>query len=139
MTEMRLLRKIAVTIMSETLRTAVERGDAAMVALKVEAGDDVSDAIAFQTACALGHTEIVRLLLLLDRGVNPAAENNAALRYACLHGRTKIVRLLLDLQLDRGVNPSANHADGNAFELACGLGHTEICSYAPGTAVGPWG
>ena len=43
--------------------------------------------------------EIVRLLLALptDRGVNPAVDNNAPLRFVCGNGHTKIVRLLLAL------------------------------------------
>jgi len=40
--------------------------------------------------------------------VNSAAIDNAALRCACEIGHTEIVRLLLDLPLDRGVDPAAN-------------------------------
>jgi hypothetical protein len=35
--------------------------------------------------------------LPLDRGVNPAANNNEALQNACHFGRTEIVRMLLAL------------------------------------------
>jgi len=52
-------------------------------------------------------TEIVRMLLDLERGVDPAVHNNVALRSAALIGQTEIVRLLLNLPLERGVNPAA--------------------------------
>jgi len=44
--------------------------------------------------------------------------------YPTLRGRTEIVRMLLDLPLERGVNPSARF---NApLNYACRNGHTEI-------------
>jgi len=143
-----ILRAIANTQTIPTLETA----DASLVWLLIETGTDVN--AAFQVACnhghtdvvcmllkldvdpatydnyvlrrANGHTEIVRLLLELpvERGVNPAALSNYALRMACVYGNTEIVRLLLDLPLDRGVNPAA---DNNLALLnACRRCHTEI-------------
>jgi len=65
---------------------------------------------------------MVRLLLdlPLERGVNPAVNDNQALKNACICGFTDIVRLLLDLPLDRGVN------NNDAFRSASEIGHTEI-------------
>jgi len=121
-----LLRRIAATRMSNTLQRAVEHGDAAMVALKAEAGDDVSDTNAFRTACALGRIGIVRLLLELplEKGVEPAANDNFALLHASTRAHTEIVRLLLDLPLNRGVDPAVG--DNSALRSACYQGHTEI-------------
>jgi len=83
---------------------------------------DMDDA--FQNACYDGHTDIVRLLLdlPLERGLNLAAIDNAALRDACACGHTDIVRMLLDLPLERGVNPAA--LNNRSLRNACFSGHT---------------
>jgi len=100
-------------------------GDVDAVWLAVESGETVIDD-SFIQACELGHAEIVRLFLdlPLERGVNPAASKNAALRCACENGHTEIVRLLLELPPERGVDPSAR--DNEALIYACCSGHTEI-------------
>jgi len=76
--------------------------------LPLEIGVAAND-YALVNACDNGHTENVRLLLELpqERGVNPSALDNAAIRFACQGGHTEIVRLLLDLE--RGVDPSAQN------------------------------
>jgi ankyrin repeat protein len=63
--------------------------------------------VGFRAACNNGCTEIVRLLLdlPLERGVDPASFNNAAIRMASENGHTENVSLLLDV--GRGVNPAA--------------------------------
>ena len=71
------LRTIAQTLVS--LEDAVKSGNARLVQLLItENGDDISNGT-FLTACELGHTEIVRLILDLNRNVNPAALDNAAI------------------------------------------------------------
>jgi len=85
----------------------------------IEDGLIVSDGM-FIRACEIGHTEIVHLLLNLERGVNPAARDNEALRFASERGHTEIVRLLLDLE--RGVAARNN----DALCYAISYGHTEI-------------
>jgi ankyrin repeat protein len=60
----------------------------------LERGVNSSAYEALRYACRNGHTEIVRLLLAPERGVNPAADGNAALSLAIRGGHTEIVRLL---------------------------------------------
>jgi len=43
---------------------------------------------------------------------------------ACVNGHTEIVRMILDLPLDRGVDP-ADH-DNLPLQYACDNGHTEV-------------
>jgi len=89
----------------------------------IETGAIVDDE-SFQIACNSGYTEIVRMLLDLERGVNPAANDNRALRNACYFGQLEIVCLLLDLPPERGVDPAA--IDNYALRTACIDGHTDI-------------
>jgi len=126
-TSLRLLRAIA---KATTPITAVETaaGDLALLAIE----DGLIDVLnVFMHACRDGHTEVVRLILdlPLERGVDPTARDNEALRHASLNGNTEIVRLLLALPPDRGVNLSArdNEALRHAcVRHACYHGHTEI-------------
>ena len=53
------------------------------------------------------------LSLPLERGVNPAADNNAALQFAVDNGRLDVLKELIALPVERGVNPTA----GNNFVL----------------------
>jgi ankyrin repeat protein len=58
---------------------------------------------------------------ILKSGVDPAADNNYAIRWAAEKGRTVIVRLLLS---DPRVNPGVE--DNYAIAQAAERGHTEI-------------
>jgi hypothetical protein len=62
--------------------------------------------------------------LPLERGVNPAADENGPLRNACFWGHTEIVRMLLDLPPEKRVNPVAR--DNEGFRMARARGHTDI-------------
>ena len=119
---LKLLRLIAYTPLPVSLETAVQCGDVDLVRL-ISGSDDVNIT---HCVCAIkhGHTEIVRLLLEPERGVDPSANANEALRSAITIGHTEIVRLLLDLPLDRGVNPAAEN--NSALRSAITIGHTEI-------------
>ena len=60
----------------------------------------------------------------MERGVNPATYNNAALRFACRNGLTDVVRMLLALPPERGIDPAV---DNNvAIRTASAHGHIEI-------------
>ena len=75
---------------------------------------------AFTYACKSGLADVVRLIIN-DGRVDPAADENNALRLASAYGHTGVVRLLLS---DERVNPAA--ADDYAFGLASDNGHTEV-------------
>ena len=62
-----------------------------------------------------------------DRGVNPAAENNHAIREAAGGGHLNVVRYLCELPADRGVNPAASYND--AIRQAAGSGHLDVVRY----------
>jgi len=49
------------------------------------------------------------------------------------NGHVEVVRLLLDLPLERGVNPAAN--DNLALRTAREIGHTEIVRLPPDRGV----
>jgi hypothetical protein len=59
--------------------------------------------------------------LLNDQRVNPAVDNNYAIRSASLYGLTDIVKLLL---VSDGVDPTANNND--AIRLASYNGNTDV-------------
>lgn len=59
----------------------------------------------FISACANNKVDIARALLL-DKRVNPSANNNEAIQDACRFGREEIVKLLLQ---DGRADPSINH------------------------------
>ena len=73
---------------------------------------------------------MVELLLqekYIARGVRPAADNNAAIRWAVRNGHTEVVELLLhEKYIARGVDPAAEHNE--AIRWAAKKGHTEIAS-----------
>jgi len=78
---------------SGTLRTAVVDNDVALVELLIESGADVSEIAPFHFACDKGHTEIVRLLLELDRDITvPASGLSSSLRLSKINN---IVRALI--------------------------------------------
>jgi len=81
---LKFLRAIAQTSCIISLESAIETGDVGRVWMAFESGETV-DGNYFKFACERGHTDIVRLLLELplDRGVDPAARGNEALRYTC--------------------------------------------------------
>ena len=68
----------------------------------VDGGDSTT-----QLAVDNGHVDVVRYLCELpgDRGVNPGADDNYAIRWAAANGHVDVVRLLCELPGDRGVNP----------------------------------
>jgi len=72
-----------------------------IVRMLLEHGADPTalDNCMIRHACAHGHTEIVRLLLV-NPAVNPAIHDNWALQIARQKGHTEIVRLLLERQRD---------------------------------------
>jgi hypothetical protein len=106
-----ILRAIAQTTCPISLENAIRAGNVEHVWLALELG--VDDALCMG-ACE--DTEIVRMLLEPERGVDPAARDNYALTLAaCVSGHTDIVRLLLELPLDRGVDPAAR----NNYALRC--------------------
>jgi len=111
---LKILRTIAQTFSAIILDDALE--DVVLFTLLLEDGA-VVDSETFACACSNGCTEIVRLLLGPEHGIDPSAHNNVALRNACYYGHTEIVRLLLDLPLDRGVDPAAHF--NAAFRAAC--------------------
>ena len=121
-----ILRTIACTTAQSTINDAIKTGDLNLVRLIIESGEVVGDD-AFIYACEC--TEIAHLLLALERGVNPAARDNIALRYACENGHTEFVRLLLDLPLERGVNPAVRN--NAALRCACQQGANGNRSFAP--------
>jgi len=121
---LQILRTIARTTATISLKDAIYCANVGLVMLLLlEQTVDDDD---FVFACTHGHTKIVRLLLELERGVDPAAIHNLALCNASFNGHAVIVRLLLDLPSERGVNPAAR--DNTAVHLAVAIerGHTEI-------------
>ena len=80
---------------SKELQVAAQNGHRDAVALLLDRGVDAAadDNEPLLMAYEYGHTDIVQLLLdlPLNRGVNPAAMNNRALRWACENGRTAAV------------------------------------------------
>jgi ankyrin repeat protein len=89
-----ILRTIAETKTTITIKDAVKTGNICLVNLV----EQPATAASFTYACTRGFTDIVRLLL--DRGADPAADDNAAICSAIRNGQTEIVRLLLDLGVD---------------------------------------
>lgn len=82
---------------------------------------------AFIEACNNGCTEVVRLLLSVQCSdgtplIDPAADNNRAIRVACQNNydNTGVMRLLLE---DGRVDPA--DVDNAALKCACGCGHIE--------------
>jgi len=128
---------------------ACKKGQTEIVRLMLSNGKFAYNS-AFQDACFFGHEEIARMLI--ERGVDPSAQNNSAIEsaiegynmnivrlladvlpekdlnnalcFACGSGHMEIVRLLLDLPPERGVNPAAN--ENAALRIACDVGRTEI-------------
>ena len=74
----------------------------------------------FINAARTGDTDKVKLLLA-DPMVNPAADNNAAIRYASQNGHTEVVKLLLN---DKRGNPAAQN--NFAIRLASERGHVDV-------------
>ena len=78
----------------------------------------------YPSAAERGHLDVVRYLCELppDRGVDPSADGNYAVRYAAEKGHLNIVRYLCDLPFSRGVarvlseqpTPCRFGSDGNA-------------------------
>ena len=62
-----------------------------------------------------------------DRGVNPGAHNNHAIRWAAYNGHVDVVRYLCELPGDRGVNPGA--ADNDATRRAATHNHLHVVRY----------
>ena len=74
----------------------------------------------FRVACERGDIDVVRRLLAHKR-VNPAHDNNVAIRRACQNGHVEIVRLLLG---DSRINPT-DYSKG-AMQRACENGDVDI-------------
>jgi ankyrin repeat protein len=115
---LQLLRAIARTPVS-SLETAIDAGDVARVWFALESGAIMNSDMFLR---AFGKTEIVRIGL--ERGVDPAADDNLALRFASKNGYTEIVRLLIELPLDRGVDPAIYN--NLSIRMASHNGHTEV-------------
>ena len=64
---------------------------------------------------------------MCDRGANPSAGDNHAIRTAAKHGHVDVVRYLCDLPPDRGVDPSAR--DNRAIWDAAQCGHLDVVRY----------
>jgi len=79
---------------------------------------------ALQAARFLGYGSVFGILLVEEDLAQIPLLETWALQRASLRGHTEIVRMLLELPLDRGVDPSAN--DNDAFIWACRNGHTKI-------------
>jgi hypothetical protein len=75
---------------------------------------------AFLDACRSGYAEIVQRMLR-DAYVNPAANDNAALRCAAANGHARVVELLLS---DERVDPTA--AEHDALSFAAQNGHAAV-------------
>lgn len=73
-------------------------------------------------ASNFGHAEVVRLLLA-DSRVDPAANENEAIRYASRYGHHEVVRLLL---ADSRVDPAA--IGNQAFQNASVNGRIDVAS-----------
>ena len=82
---------------------------------------------AMVSAAQNGHSNVVRYLceLPLDRGVDPSANANRAVRRAVRH--LDVVRYLCELPLDRGVDPSADN--NSAVRNAASRGHVDVVRY----------
>jgi ankyrin repeat protein len=76
--------------------------------------------IAFISACANGHYEIVKLLSS-DNRINPNYKHNKAFRWACANGYYEIVKLLLQ---DNRIDPADKNND--AFICASENSHIAI-------------
>jgi ankyrin repeat protein len=129
--ELQILRTIAQTPRAISIEIAIYLGNVSLVWLNLESMDGVLDGL-FEYACEFfknsqcysktslfKHTEILRLLL--DRGVDPAANDNRVLRWACADGHMDIVRLLLELPLVR-----CAAFDKESLRSASKNGHTKI-------------
>ena len=75
---------------------------------------------AFQHACGSGYMDIVQQFFA-DGCVDPAANDNLAIRLSSLNGRSAIVRLLLT---DGRVDPTVN--DNNPIRLSSQNGHPDV-------------
>ena len=73
--------------------------------------------------------DVVRYLCELpaERGVNPAACANFAIRFAARYGHVDVVRYLCELPADRGVDLSAY--DNYAIRWAAQHGHVDVVRY----------
>ena len=73
--------------------------------------------------------DVVRYLCELpsDRGVDPKAQDNNAIRMAASHGHVDVVRYLCELPSDRGVDPSVE--DNDAICCAASERHTDVVRY----------
>ena len=76
-----------------------------------------------------GRLDVVRYLceLRADRGVDPAGNNNNAIRTAAGGGHLHVVRYLCELPADRGVDPAGNN--NGAIREAAGRGHLHVVRY----------
>jgi len=115
-----ILRTIAKTRALITLDDVLASDNVWLVWLILESGA-IIDPDTFQTACAEGRTDIVRVFLAPERGVDSAVMDRA-FQLASKHGHTEIVRSLL--APEREVNPATH--DNWALQNACYHGHTEI-------------
>ncbi len=81
------------------------------------------DASTLIAAAGAGFFSTVRYLVE-ERGINPAANSNSAIRFAAEKGHTDVVQLLLDLPLERGVDAAAKN--NFVFRYAARNGHTDV-------------
>ena len=78
-----------------------------MTDARVDPGAD--DDVAWKTACASGHNEVIKLLLTDDR-VDPAAGSNHGIKFAAENGHELVVQTLLE---DPRVDPADDGTDAN--------------------------
>ena len=114
-------------IADRVLLNAVREGSLATVKYICERWESKVDLVLIWEAAT--DVEIVRYLCELprNRGVDPGADSNAALRFAASNGDLDVVRYLCTLPLERGVDPAA---EGNeAICSAAGWGHIDIVRF----------
>jgi ankyrin repeat protein len=75
---------------------------------------------AIKIASVIGHSEVVKILLMDDR-VDPSADNNCAIRLASRDGHLEVVKILLT---DERVDPSVGN--NYAIRSASQNGHLEV-------------
>jgi hypothetical protein len=84
----------------------------------------VSDNIAFRSACAAGHLDVVKILAADDR-VDASDYGNHAVRVAARHNRLDVLAYLVDV-LGKEGRIDASDLNNEALRSACRLGLVEV-------------
>jgi sulfur relay (sulfurtransferase) DsrC/TusE family protein len=87
------------------------------------------DQSSFVTASENGHLSVVKYLMSLPKeyGIDPAAENNYAIRYASENGHLSVVKYLIGLPKEYKIDPAAR--DNYAIRYASANGHLDVVKY----------